>query len=347
MRRGRPLWAGLALTSSLAWATQAAAAEISIEPSNTPSSALIAIDGTLVPEDIDQFRAKVAGVKNAVVLFRGDGGSVLAAIRIGRYIRVKNWISFVPADTTCASACALAWLGGSRRLANSTARIGFHAAHTIKDGQVTETGLGNAMVGAYLNELGLSDEAIVYITSADPTSMRWLTAGDAATFGIELETLPARNMELHSGASQPNLERTLEQRTADYIDSIMTSWSGSNTHAAATMQQIYGTEVTYYGKLLTREDVLADKQKFIELWPHRKYVIRHPSVVTSCENQCQGCKPICTVTGTVDWVASNANNTKSQGSAQFEYRVQWSDQEMPTIIHETSKVIDRIGRRKS
>jgi hypothetical protein len=346
MPGSRPLRAGLALTSLLAWATQAAAAEISIEPTNAPSSALIAVDGTLVPEDIDQFRSKVAGIKNAAVLFRGDGGSVLAAIRIGRYIRLKNWISFVPANTTCASACALAWLGGSRRLANATARIGFHAAHTIKGGQVTETGLGNAMVGAYLNELGLSDEAIVYITSAEPTSMRWLTAGDAATFGIELETLPTRNTEPPSAASEPDLERTLEQRTANYISSIMTSWSGSNAHAAAALQQIYGTEVTYYGKLLTREDVLADKQKFIELWPHRKYMIRHPSVVTSCTNPCQDCKPICTVTGTVDWVASNANNAKSQGSAQFEYRVQWSDQEMPTIIHETSKVIERTARPK-
>jgi hypothetical protein len=42
------------------------------------------------------------------------------------------------------------------------------------------------MVGAYLNELGLSEEAIVYITSAEPRSMRWLTTRDAVTFGIEL-----------------------------------------------------------------------------------------------------------------------------------------------------------------
>ncbi|MFZ0851981.1 MAG: hypothetical protein WAO08_22600, partial [Hyphomicrobiaceae bacterium] len=67
----------LALALSFAWVTQAAAAEISIERANTPSSALIAIDGTLIPEDIDQFRTKVAGIKNATVLFRGEGGSVL------------------------------------------------------------------------------------------------------------------------------------------------------------------------------------------------------------------------------------------------------------------------------
>ena len=213
----RPSWAGLAAFLWLAWATQATAAEISIEPNATPSSALIGIDGTLVPEDIEQFRTKVVGIKNATVLFRGDGGSVLAAIRLGRYIRLKNWSTHVPADTTCASACALAWLGGTRRLASPTARIGFHAAHAIKGGQVTETGLGNAMVGAYLNELGLSEEAIVYITSAEPRSMRWLTTRDAVTFGIELETLPTRNAQPPPSATSPaKLEESFEQRTANY-----------------------------------------------------------------------------------------------------------------------------------
>jgi hypothetical protein len=212
MARVTPLWAGLVL--SLAWATPAAAADISIERANISSSALIAIDGTLVPEDIDQFRTKVADVKSATVLFRGEGGSVLAAIRIGRYIRLKNWNTYVPANTTCASACALAWLGGRRRLANPMARIGFHAAHTTKGGEVTETGMGNAMIGAYLNELGLSEEAIVYITSAEPRSMHWLTASDAATFGIELETLLTHNAQPPPpSANPPTREESPEEGT--------------------------------------------------------------------------------------------------------------------------------------
>jgi hypothetical protein len=54
---------------------------------------------------------------------------------------------------------------------------------------------------------------------------------------------------------------------------------------------------------------------------------------------------ICTITGPVDWVASNPNSAQSQGSAQFEYRVRWSDQG-PAIIHESSKALDRTGWRK-
>src|SRR5215510_52399 len=102
MPRGRFRWAGLAFTLSLACTAPSTAAEITIEANSTTSSALIGVDGILVPEDVDRFRAKVAGVKKAAVLFRGDGGSLYAAIRIGKFIRGKNWLTYVPADVTCA-----------------------------------------------------------------------------------------------------------------------------------------------------------------------------------------------------------------------------------------------------
>ena len=72
------------------------------------------------------------------------------------------------------------------------------------------------VLGAYLNELGLSEEAIVYITSADPKSMRWLTTDDAAIFGIELKMLATRNAQpLPPAASSRKLEESFEQRTGD------------------------------------------------------------------------------------------------------------------------------------
>src|SRR5262245_29817038 len=213
MPRGRFRWAGLALSLSLACTAPTTAAEISIEANSTPSSALIAVDGTLVPADVDQFRAKVAGIKKAAVIFRGDGGSLYAAIRIGKFIRSKNWLTYVPADVKCASACALAWLGGTRRFADPTARIGFHAAGTNEGGQVTETSFGNALLGAYLNEIGMREDAILYITSADPRSMRWLSAEEAAAFGIEIENLPTlTKLPPMPAATTPAPDRTLKQR---------------------------------------------------------------------------------------------------------------------------------------
>jgi len=44
-------------------------------------------------------------------------------------------------------------------------------------------------VGAYLNEIGLPDSAVLYITYASPSSMTWLTQADAEKVGIEISPI--------------------------------------------------------------------------------------------------------------------------------------------------------------
>ena len=66
----------------------------------------------------------------------------------------------------------------------SNAQIGFHAASNGVTHEVTSS--GNALIGAYLNKLGLSEQAVVYITDPSPQSIRWLSLSDAQAFGIEV-----------------------------------------------------------------------------------------------------------------------------------------------------------------
>jgi hypothetical protein len=79
------------------------------------------------------------------------GGSLIAGLQIGETIRLKNFSTLVPEGAQCASSCALAWLGGTRRLMGSLAQVGFHAAYDGQTHQVTSS--GNALVGAYLNKM--------------------------------------------------------------------------------------------------------------------------------------------------------------------------------------------------
>jgi hypothetical protein len=118
------------------------------------------------------------------VAFDGDGGSLVAGIQIGETIRLKNFSTVVPNGKRCASSCALAWLGGTRRFMGPDSKIGFHSAYDGDTGQVT--GPGNALVGAYLNKMGLPYDAVVYITSASPDSITWLSKADAQKIGIEV-----------------------------------------------------------------------------------------------------------------------------------------------------------------
>jgi invasion protein IalB len=67
---------------------------------------------------------------------------------------------------------------------SAESKIGFHAAYT-PDGR--ETGVGNALIGAYLNKIGLPYSAVAYITQAAPRSMTWLSAAEAKKHGIDVE----------------------------------------------------------------------------------------------------------------------------------------------------------------
>jgi hypothetical protein len=165
----------------------AAAAEIAVLPDSSGSQPVIIVDGTLEEGDEKIFRKVALPLENAVVFFNSPGGNLLAGLGIGRAIRLQEFATAVADSNLCASACGLAWLGGTQRLAGPNARIGFHAAYIQKNGEASETGAGNAVVGAYLNQLGMSQSAIVYLTSAPPEGMQWLPLAEAKRYGIELE----------------------------------------------------------------------------------------------------------------------------------------------------------------
>jgi hypothetical protein len=174
--------------------TAASAAVIEARPlecKNIPGCFLVIIDGDIKPDDDKKFEAliKKNNVKTAVVALNSPGGNLLAGIMIGKSIRERGYTTIVPGFATCMSACAAIWLAGSTRQVEAKSRIGFHAAYTVdKKGRfVGVTGPGNALFGSYYAHLGLSDLAILYLTSAAPSELKWLKAADAKKYGIEVE----------------------------------------------------------------------------------------------------------------------------------------------------------------
>ncbi|SDR49596.1 Inhibitor of vertebrate lysozyme (Ivy) [Rhizobiales bacterium GAS113] len=163
-----------------------AASVVATPIQNTPDTALVVVSGEFQPGDAERFRSAVAIYPKGVVAFESTGGNLLAAIDIGTQIRLRNYATVVPDNTVCASACATAWLGGSRRFMGRHALIGFHAAYVTEDGHSVETGAPNALLGAYLNKLGLPDRAVVFITQAHPEGMTWLTLEAASREGIDV-----------------------------------------------------------------------------------------------------------------------------------------------------------------
>ena len=176
----------VSMASILLAATPALAATISVRPGTPDRPNVVMVEGPLVAVDEDQFAAKSAPLSSAFVAFSSDGGSLVAGLRIGEAIRRKGFSTIVPDGRRCASACALAWLGGVERFIGTSGKISFHAAY---DPASDESGVGTAGVDAYLSKIGLPYEAVIYIKQAAPNEVTWLNMSDAAQRGIRVTLL--------------------------------------------------------------------------------------------------------------------------------------------------------------
>ncbi len=108
--------------------------------------------------DENIFDALTPDCNGGGVLLKSDGGSLAAGLRIGELIREKGLETAVAFDARCASACALAWLGGTKRYMSASSQIGFHAAYTVNDlGTPNESGLGSPKIRSDLRRVGKAE----------------------------------------------------------------------------------------------------------------------------------------------------------------------------------------------
>jgi hypothetical protein len=307
------------------WSTSALAASITLAPwGDDPAHAIVAVEGDLVSGDEIQFRTQVGRLTKGIVAFDSDGGNLLAGITIGKTIRLKSFSTAVLDGKRCASACALAWLGGSRRFMSSTAHIGFHAAYITKDGLPSETGAGNALVGSYLTQIGLSEEAVFYITKAAPTEMTLLTLRDAEKIGIEVspfeQQTPATTKIAPRVAPRETPNQEMTSRARLFVKELYSRYS--RTNALGWLGPLYADEVIYEGKLISRREIITKRGLFAEQWPERSFSIPDKSMNAVC-----GEVPVdCIVTGTIaSSVRSLERNVAGSGVHDFTYVLRSSE----------------------
>ena len=185
-------------------ATAASAAEFSTEQGNEGLT-LITISGDLEVEDEQRFKKLATVFDKAIVLFDSNGGSTIAAIKIGEAIKLKGYATYVGSEMTCSSACALIWLAGSPRFLEPKSKVGFHATYIEKDGRQQESGGGNALVGRYLTLLNLNERAVYFATSAAPSRLNYLTAENYRALGIDVTIL----RDEPTGNAPPPMVRTV------------------------------------------------------------------------------------------------------------------------------------------
>lgn len=326
------------------------AAEITALPLKNPGEGVIIVEGDLQLQDKEQFLAKISPFSSGLVVLNSRGGSAYAGIEIGKAIRMRGFKTWVESGSVCASACAIAWLGGQERLMGKAAIIGFHAVYTTKSGAPVETGAGNAMYGAYLGQLGLSDRAIMYLSNAPPTSMNWLTPADAENIGISLRIFdpkstasaaapPTSPPSASLGSSPVNAAVNLEARSRDFVIALNVLLSGPTDQYLQLLDGLYADEVVYFGKQMSRAEIVAQLTKFLDRWPVRSYIVRPESLKVQCTYDISSCR----ISGLLEFSAkSTARNRWSRGTATFDYLLSFRpNARWPLIVNEGGGIVDR------
>jgi hypothetical protein len=168
------------------------AAEIEVVPSLEPNQKAILIRGPIEDGDDIRFFEIAEETPGAIVFLESPGGLVSTGISIAAEIAIREYTTLALDGSGCHSICAIMWVAGERRYMSPDADISVHAAYRKRnsaDGRVetSESGTANAQIGAFLNEIGLSADAIRYFTFAGPSEeLLDITPKIAQTLSIDV-----------------------------------------------------------------------------------------------------------------------------------------------------------------
>lgn len=208
--------ATLAVAIGVGFSSSALAADIQVTPpKNSNDVALIVLEGEIKAGDDNTFRKIAAEYANAIVLLNSEGGMIGPAMDIGRTIKIRGYKTAIYKTGSCASACALIWVAGSKRVIFDGGQVGFHASYLNTDGSKLETGVGNALVGHYLSQLGFGEKTVVFATLAPPDKILWLNESTASMSGIDFDTIPDRAGDDQSHVVSNRTQPLASQRRDD------------------------------------------------------------------------------------------------------------------------------------
>lgn len=291
-------------------------------------------------ENLNPFLDAVRANGTSFVVFDSPGGSTYAAMKLGRIIRAEGLNTFQIRRMECASACALAFLGGVERWAEPGS-VGVHRSSfspdLTMDREQAVAGIqeGTADILAYLREMGVDQSLLEFALRYDQSDIRYLSAS-------EMQSLRVTNMsETNVGQSEiesaPKVNSAQQTQTAEtaalaFVKQLVEEHGNDTSQALATVLAYYGQTVSYYGKPTALSEVMADKQSYFMRWPERGYHIREDSVMVTCANS------NCMVSGMYDWIVRSVpRNKQAKGVARFSYTIQLGVN--PKVVAEGGEVI--------
>lgn len=143
---------------------------------------------------LDQFLSGLPSRANTAVYLASPGGNLYEGMRLGLYFKSQRIKTVVEGGEDCASACAVAFLGGTDangrpwRSSSDNSRLGFHAFRGIQEMSIS-TDQVQSIVADLLRFGKLVDAPIELLIAgfATPSAeMFWVSQSDVCALGIKL-----------------------------------------------------------------------------------------------------------------------------------------------------------------
>lgn len=143
-------------------------------------------------QDLGPIFAQISNFGPDAITFDSPGGNVYAAMELGRFLRTKGVATVQTRAMECASACSLAFIGGSVRFADPGS-IGVHQSSFSIDGiaaeQVSAIQGVTADVLSYLREMGVDSGLLETALRYQSHDIRYLSASEMDEFGVTTSSM--------------------------------------------------------------------------------------------------------------------------------------------------------------
>jgi hypothetical protein len=188
-------------------AQPAGAIEITKHEKDTAEVNAIQLKGKIDDGDTFDLQAYIAGLPkkaHVVVYLSSPGGNLAEGMRLGRFFYAHKIETVIEAKTFCASACALAFLGGRddttgkpRRTKASNSGLGFHSfsrdfdkdkSYTADDLKIVvqRTQSTVYVVADYLKTIDTDMDVFRLMLKANSSEMNFLSNDDALALNIRV-----------------------------------------------------------------------------------------------------------------------------------------------------------------
>lgn len=134
------------------------------------------------------------------------------------------------------------------------------------------------------------------------------TAAALLAAALTLISLPAHAQSPFRGAVTDDWA---ERQVQAYVD----VWSTDAGVTAEAVERFYAPRAVYYGKSMSRAQILADKRRYVRAWPERRYAMVPGTVRVRCDAP----REICRATGTMEWSRRSAAGRRVAGASRMSF----------------------------